>query len=90
MVAVKTTVCPGWTVAGLATTELTVTDWARAGAGSTIKASNMAKTRISIKRATYRPDGARLFPPANDAAVPPPEVKRDSDKGTFADANITL
>jgi hypothetical protein len=89
--AVKTTVCPGWTVAGVAVTEFTMTVWARAGAGSSaIKASNMAKTMLSIKRATYRPGGAMLAPAANDALAPRPVVKPGSDKRAVAAANIML
>ena len=88
--AVKTTVFPGWTLAGLAVTELIVMVWARAGAGSAIKASNMAKTTLSIKRATYRPDGARLAPAAKDAVAPRPVVKPGSDKRAVAAANIML
>ena len=55
MVAPKVTVCPGCTLTGVATTELIAKVWARAGAASVIKASNMAKTTISVKRGTYRP-----------------------------------
>ena len=89
IVAVKVTVCPGWTVAGVVVTELIVMVWARAGAGSAIKANDTANTMISIKRATYRPDGARHTPAANDAAAPRPVVKLGSDNRAVAVANIT-
>jgi hypothetical protein len=90
IVSVKMTVFPGWTVAGAAATELIVKVWARTGAGNAIKANNMAKTTISTKRATYRPDRARLPPAANDTAAPRPVLKLGSDKGTVSDANVTL
>jgi hypothetical protein len=64
--------------------------WARAGAGSAIKANNTAKTTISTKRARCRPDRASPKSAANDVDAPRHIVKLASDKETVADPNTLL
>jgi hypothetical protein len=64
--------------------------WARAGAGSAIKANNTAQTTISTKRARCRPDRASPKSAANDVDAPRHIVKLGSDKETVADPNTLL
>jgi hypothetical protein len=91
-VAEKTTVCPGWTEAGVAVKESTVMVCARADAphASIVNEISAKNVTISIRRLAYPPEWGELATPMNGTVTTRGVIDPRSAKALITAANITL